>query len=133
MISGFENPTPEQIKANQIQDLYRLLYPLIQKDFLHVEDAKAMHLKLNAENTSQVLAFEALRATFNSHIHTVITTTGPAISSIPAITAFVQMQPISTLPNSLFAQSLVEPPKPPVTLLPRKIGIDTSINPFKIE
>lgn len=132
-MSGMENLTAEQIRANQIEDLYRMLYPLIVRDFLHVEDARKLHAEINAQNLNQVLAFEQLRAAFNTHFHIVATASGPATSAPTTTVALIQMQPITSLPNTIFAQSLVEPPSPPFRLLPRKIGVSTTINPFTLE
>lgn len=128
-----ENFTPEQIKLNQINELYAMLYPLIVKDFLSLADATKLHQTLNALSQSQTAAFESLRAIFQTHTHTYLTPAGaPAPTTPPLTVSSLSMRPFTVLPDNNIAKSLIMPPSG-ASLIPRKSGPNTVIPPFSIE
>jgi hypothetical protein len=128
-----ENFTAEEIKLNQIRELYAMLYPLIVKDFLSLIDATKMHQSINALSQSQVAAFESLKAIFQTHTHTYLTPAGaPAPTTPPLTVSGLSMRPFTILPDNNLAEKLVMPPSGR-SLIPRKTGPNIVIPPFSIE
>ena len=128
MTTNLIQRTPAQIKADQMQDLYLDIFPLIAEDFAHKDDLISVHKKLNQESQIQARAFEALRMIFNMHFHSDPTS---GVTGISTVLASISMRPIISLPDDLMARSLIQPPKPPFELIPSRAGRKSALPPFR--